>query len=55
MPRYRLKASVNWIAGSETDLGDGDYESEDAAAQAAWEAAAELIDAYAELIEDTEK
>ncbi|MEM9058967.1 MAG: hypothetical protein AAGD13_00770 [Pseudomonadota bacterium] len=52
MPRYLLKANCGWIAGSETDFGEHELDNEEDAMQAAWESAAEQIEAYAELIED---
>ena len=48
MPRYRLKASVGWIANSEIDFGEEDFDTEEEAQEAALEMAMERLDAYAE-------
>lgn len=48
MPRYRLKANVSWIANSETTFYEDDFDTEEEAQQAAFEAACEALDAYAE-------
>ena len=48
MPRYRLKASVGWVANSETTFYEDDFDTEEEARQAAFEAACEALDAYAE-------
>lgn len=52
MPKFRLMASVSWVAGSDADLGEGEFDSEEEAAQAAFEAAAERIDCWAEPVDD---
>ena len=50
MPRYRLKANVNWVANSETDFGEDDFDTQEEAQQAAFEMACERLSAYAELV-----
>ena len=52
MPRYRLKASVGWVANSETDFGVEEFDNEDEAVEAAFESACSRLDAYAELVTD---
>ena len=51
MARYRLMASYGF-AGDETEVGKGEYDSEEDAAKEAYEAACERVDAWAELVED---
>lgn len=48
MPKYRLKASVHWVANSEIDFGVEEFGSLEEAQQAAFESATERVDAWAE-------
>ena len=52
MPKCRLKASVSWVAGSTTEMGEYEFDSEQEAQDAAFEAAAEQLDTWVELVED---
>lgn len=52
MPRYRLKANVNWVANSEADFGVEEFDTEEEAQEAAFESACERLSAYAELVSD---
>lgn len=52
MPKYRLKASCDWIAGSDIEFGDEDFDNEEEAQNAAFESACERISAWADLVED---
>lgn len=55
MPKYRLKASVGWNANSETDFGVEEFDDLEEAQQAAFESAAERLDAWAEEITDDDQ
>ena len=52
MPKYRLMASVNWIANSNTENGEYEFDTEEDAHKEAWEAAIEQVDTWVELVED---
>lgn len=54
MPKYKLMASYGF-AGDETEVGEGEYENEDDAAQDAYDAACERVDAWAVLVADEEE
>lgn len=54
MPKYRLKAACGWIANSEYDGGEKEFDTEEEAQDAAWEMACERIESWVELIEDEE-
>lgn len=54
MAKFRLKANCGWIANSETDFGVEEFDTLEEAQQAAFEAASERNDAWAEEITDEE-
>lgn len=54
MAKYRMMGSFG-RAGDDTDFGIEEFDSEEDAAQAAWDFAVERVDAWAEIVEDDEE
>lgn len=52
MPTYRIKACVGWIANSLTDFGTIECDTEEDAAEGAWEIASEQLNVWLEEVTD---
>ena len=50
MPRFRLMGACGWIANSQIELGEEDFETEEEAHDAAWEAVTERIDSWVQVV-----
>jgi len=54
MPKYRLLASYGF-AGTDTEFGVLEFETEEDASKCAWDCACERVDAWVELVEDDDE